>query len=43
MLQYAKQNIPAQWYFQQDNNPKHKSKYVSDFMKLRKVKVLELL
>lgn len=41
MPPYAKQNLPSKCYFQQDNNPKQKSLYVSDFMKRRKVKILE--
>lgn len=41
MLSYAIQNMFASWYFQQDNEPKYVSKYVRDFMKCRKIKVLE--
>lgn len=41
MLPYAKENMPPSWYFQQDNDPKHKSKHVSDFMKLMKIELLE--
>lgn len=41
MPPYVKQNLPARWYFQQDNDPKYKSKYESDFMKRRKVNVLQ--
>ena len=41
MLPYAQINMPPGWLFQQDNDPKHKSKHVSDFMKLAKIKLLE--
>jgi len=41
MLPYAKKNIPRGWYFQYDNDPKHKSKHITKFMKREKVKVLE--
>lgn len=41
MLPYAKENMPPEWYFQHDNDPKHKSSYVTEFMKREKVKVLE--
>lgn len=41
MLPYAKQHMPAGWYFQHDNDPKHRSKYICDFMKREKVNVLE--
>lgn len=41
MLPYAKENMPPEWYFQHDNDPKHKSKHIIDFMKRKKVRVLE--
>jgi len=41
MLPYAKENMPPEWYFQHDNDPKHKSKHITEFMKREKVKVLE--
>lgn len=41
MLPHGRHNMPAGWRFQQDNDPKHKSKHVTDFIKRQKVKVLE--
>lgn len=41
MLPYAKRHMRARWYFQQDNDPKHRSKYISDLLNREKVKVLK--
>lgn len=41
MIPHAKKNMPPRWIFQQDNDPKHKSKHVSDFIKHMKIKLLE--
>lgn len=41
MLPYAKHHMSAKWYFQPDNDPKHRSKHVSDLLNREKVKVLK--
>ena len=43
MLPYAKKKMPKEWIFQQDCDPKVKSKLVLEFLKARKVKVLDHL
>lgn len=41
MLPYSRRKMPKNWIFQQDNDPKHKSKLVQGFLKGRKVKLLD--
>lgn len=41
MLPYARKNMPKKWIFQQDNDPKHKSKLLQDYFASKKVTVLE--
>lgn len=40
MLPYAKNNMPHGWIFQHDNDPKHASKIVSQYLSAKKVRVL---
>ncbi|EFN76995.1 Transposable element Tcb1 transposase, partial [Harpegnathos saltator] len=37
MLPYAKDNMPPEWIFQHDNDPKHASKIVSQYLSAKKV------
>lgn len=41
MLPHAKSKMPRGWSFQQDNDPKHRSKVVKEFMKAQKVRDLD--
>lgn len=41
MLPHAKDNMPPGWIFQHDNDPKHASKIVSQYLSAKKVQVLE--
>jgi len=41
MLPYSRRNMPRGWIFQQDNDPKHTSKLISDWFTSKKVKVME--
>lgn len=40
MLPFARSEMPAGWIFQQDNDPKHKSRKIQEWFKVQKVKVL---
>lgn len=41
MLPHAKQEMARGWIFQQDNDPKHTANLVKDFMKSKKIRLLE--
>lgn len=41
MLPYARRNMPRGWIFQQDNDPKHRSKLLQEFFTDKKIRVLE--
>lgn len=41
MLPYADENMPLIWVFQHDNDPKHTSKVVSEWLKASNVRVLQ--
>lgn len=41
MLPFAEENMSLLWRFQHDNDPKHKSRLVSDWLEHEKVRVLE--
>lgn len=41
MLPHAKGKMGRNWEFQQDNDPKHTSAHVTDFMKRRKVRTMK--
>ena len=41
MLPYAEKNMPLVWQFQQDNDPKHSSKLVSEWFRQHNLKVVE--
>lgn len=40
MLPFAKKNMPKKWIYQQDNDPKHKSKLLTTFFKQKKIALL---
>lgn len=41
ILPYATREMPYDWIFQQDNDPKHSSKLVKEFFTAKKVRVLD--
>lgn len=41
LLPYARRAMPPGWIFQQDNDPKHTSGVVKDFLETKKVRLLE--
>lgn len=41
MLPYARRNMPRNWIFQQDNDPKHRSKFLLQYFAQKKINVLE--
>ena len=41
MLPYAKWNLPLRFIFQHDNDPKHKSKHVTDWLLDKNIRVLD--
>lgn len=41
MLPYVREEIPLEWVFQQDNDPKHTSKCAKDFFKKNNIDVME--
>ena len=41
MLPYAEWEMPLRFVFQHDNDPKHKSKVVSEWINEKRIKVLE--
>lgn len=41
MLQHGKRKLPRGWIFQHDNDPKHTSKHVKDYMEKAKIRLLE--
>lgn len=41
MLPHAEWNMPLMWRFQHDNDPKHTSKHVRDWLERKKVEVIE--
>lgn len=41
MLPFAEDNLPLAWIFQQDNDPKHKSKIIQEWFLSEKVRVMD--
>lgn len=41
MLPYARRSMPRGWFFQHDNNPKHTSQHVKNFLQQKKIKILQ--
>uniref|UniRef100_A0A7I4Z4K4 Paired domain-containing protein n=1 Tax=Haemonchus contortus TaxID=6289 RepID=A0A7I4Z4K4_HAECO len=41
MLPFANQNLPTRWIFQHDNDPKHTSRLVADFLQSKEINVME--
>lgn len=40
MLYYVRKKIPRGWMFQQDNDPKHTSKMVKNWLITKKINIL---
>lgn len=41
MLPFARKNMPKGWIFQHDNDPKHSSRLVKNFLETKKVRLLD--
>lgn len=41
MLPYANEHMPPYWHFQQDNDPKHKARIVTDFLAQNRISLLK--
>lgn len=41
MLTYAEEHLPITWIFQQDNDPKHKSRVIRDWLENESIRVLD--
>lgn len=41
MIPFAEENMPLRWWFQQDNDPKHCSRYIKDLFEEEKINVLK--
>jgi len=41
MLPYAEEEMPLRWEFQQDNDPKHKSRLIQNWFSENNVPVME--
>ncbi|CAH2099189.1 unnamed protein product [Euphydryas editha] len=41
MLPFSKKNLPRGWVFQHDNDPKHASRHVKNFIQSQKVRLLD--